>query len=170
MFPCCWVYTVINKRMFHQEPDEIMVQLNQVYIYKLWDMCTLLNTHNSGELTVPGVSREASRFRAGVSLCAVLMDSHELKKLGVFYSEDRRSRNPGFLFMSVLLNLLWLLHSGGKSTRLFIFNNCISNVDFTSNDDDVKWCSVIAEFRFFLSLNLHGFQVSGLFETWLWFY
>lgn len=47
-------------------------------------MCTLLNTHNSGELTVPGVSREASRFRAGVSLCAVLMDSHELKNWECF--------------------------------------------------------------------------------------
>lgn len=35
-FPRCRVYTVISKRMFHREPDdEIMVQLNQVYIYKL---------------------------------------------------------------------------------------------------------------------------------------
>lgn len=42
-FPRRWVDAVINTRMFHQEPDhEIMVQLNQVYIYKLWDVFYLM--------------------------------------------------------------------------------------------------------------------------------
>lgn len=127
-FPCRWVYTVINTRMFHQEPDnEIMVQLNKVYIYKLWDVCTLLNTRNSGELTVRGVSREASRFKAGVRLCPV-------PTLLALYRVDRHSRNPGnsvlqggpaqqkpriFCFPSFPLNLLWHLHSGEKYTVLY---------------------------------------------------
>lgn len=147
MFPCCWVYSVIKTRMFHKEPDnEITVQLNQVYIYKLWDLCTLLNTRNSGELIVPSVSREANRFKAGMSLCPVLTDSEET---GSVLQGGQISRSPGFLLTSFPLNLLWHLHSGEK-VQLFIFNNCISNVDFTSNDDDVRWCCVIAELDFCL--------------------
>lgn len=46
--------------MFHQEPDnKIMVQLNQVYIYKLWDVCTLINTDDSGGAPVPGAEEPA---------------------------------------------------------------------------------------------------------------
>lgn len=95
-----------------------MVQLNQVYIYKLWDVCTLLNIRNSGELAVPFVSREANRFKAGVSLCPVFMNSEEFK-LGEFCWEDRCSRNPGFLFPSLPLNLLWHLHSRESTVVYF---------------------------------------------------
>lgn len=95
-----------------------MVQLNQVYIYKLWDVCTLLNIPNSGELAAPFVSREANRFKAGASLCPVLMDSEEFK-LGEFCREDGCSRNPGFLLPSLALNLLWHLHSGESTVVYF---------------------------------------------------
>lgn len=38
--PCRWVYTVINTRMFHQEPDnEIMVQLKTKFTFINCAMC-----------------------------------------------------------------------------------------------------------------------------------
>lgn len=71
-------------RMFHQQPDiEIMVQSKQVYIYKLWDVCTLLNTRNSGKLT-------ASRFEAGVSLCPGLTGRLEFKTGSVLQGGQTR--------------------------------------------------------------------------------
>lgn len=118
-----WVCAIFNTRMFHHEPHhEIMVQLYRVYIYKLWDVCTLLNTW---EKTFSSESRGASRFMAGLSLCPVLT----LLALYGIYREDRPSRNPGnsvlqggrtwqipwFSALVLSFYLLWLLHSSGRT-------------------------------------------------------
>lgn len=132
-----------------------MVQSNQVYIYKLWDMCTLWNARNSGALT-------ASRFRAGTSLWVSNWES--------FTGEDIQSRNTHFSAYrtSFPLNLFWLLRGGEENMVVLFFNNCISNMGFTSNDDDVKWCSVIAEFR---SMSEFPWIPSEwVFKTWPRFY
>lgn len=46
------------------------------------------------------------------------------------------AETQAFCFHPFLL-IYCYFNTAGLSTQLFIFNKCISNVDFTSNDDDV---------------------------------
>lgn len=128
---------------------------------------TLLNTRNSGEANCPQCEQSSQqRFTAGGRLFTGFTgrtDAAENPGNSVLQGGHARHETQVSCSQSFPFNLLWLLHSGGKVHGCLFFNNCISHVDFTSNGDDVKWCSVIADFRFLVFLNFHGSRATFFF-------
>lgn len=76
----------------------------------------------AGALTVPFVSREANRLKAGTSLCPVLTGSEEFN-LGGFYRKDRCNRHSVFILIFFAVHPFLLIYCDiytvGKSTVVY---------------------------------------------------
>lgn len=123
-FPRCRVYTVISKRMFHREPDdEIMVQLNQVYIYKLWDVLPYWILVTVGRPTAHSVNRAASRgLRLAGDSSQGLQGGQTQQKtqVTVFYREDTHGMKHRFPARSPFLLIYCDSYTvGGKCTVVY---------------------------------------------------